>query len=169
MDAAQNQCPCPRGRLTERVMVINTNISAQSSARLLGESTAMLAKSLARLSSGYKVISPEDDVAGLAVSTRFVAQLSRIGAANSNVGNAISFSQTQDGFLSKVGKALNRMSELTILAQDATKSDPDRALYNGEFQQLAAYITDLATKDFNGASMFNGSSLDITIDSEGAI
>jgi len=150
-------------------MVINTNISAQSSARLLGESTSMLAKSLARLSSGYKVVSPEDDVAGLAVSTRFVAQLSRISAANSNVGNAISFSQTQDGFLSKVGKALNRMSELTILAQDATKSDTDRALYNGEFQTLANYITDLATKDFNGASMFNGSTLDITIDSEGAI
>jgi flagellin len=150
-------------------MVINTNMSAQSSARLLGESTSMLSKSLARLSSGYKVNSPEDDVAGLAVSTRFQAQLSRISAANSNVGNAISFSQTQDGFLSKVGKALNRMSELTILAQDATKSDTDRALYNGEFQQLAAYITDLATKDFNGASMFNGSQLDITIDSEGAM
>ena len=150
-------------------MVINTNISAQSSARLLGESTSMLSKSLARLSSGSKIVSPEDDVAGLAVSTRLVAQLSRISAANSNVGNAISFSQTQDGFLSKVGKALNRMSELTILARDATKSDADRALYNGEFTTLANYITDLATKDFNGASLFNGSTLDVTIDSEGAV
>src|SRR6185503_12124325 len=167
MDAAQNQCPCPRGRLTERVMVINTNISAQSSARLLSESTAMLSKSLARLSSGSKIVSPEDDVAGQAVSTRFIAQLSRISAANSNVGNAISFSQTQDGYLSKVGKALNRMSELTILAQDATKSDTDRSLYNGEFQTLAAYITDLGTKDFNGVSLFAGTTLDITIDSEG--
>lgn len=150
-------------------MVINTNISAQSSARLLGESTAMLSKSLARLSSGSKIVSPEDDVAGQAVSTRFLAQLSRISAANSNVGNAISFSQTQDGFLSKVGKALNRMSELTILAQDATKSDADRALYNGEFTTLANYITDLASKDFNGASLFNGNTLNITIDSEGAV
>lgn len=49
-------------------MVINTNMSAQSSARLLGESSAMLAKSLARLSSGSKIVSPEDDAAGLAVS-----------------------------------------------------------------------------------------------------
>ncbi len=129
----------------------------------------MLSKSLARLSSGSKIVSPEDDVAGQAVSTRFVAQLSRISAANSNVGNAISFSQTQDGFLSKVGKALNRMSELTILAQDATKSDADRSLYNGEFQTLASYITDLATKDFNGASLFDGNTLNVTIDSEGAI
>src|SRR6185503_11973309 len=117
MDAAQNQCPCPRGRLTERVMVINTNISAQSSARLLGESTAKLSKSLARLSSGSKIVSPEDDVAGQAVSTHFEAQIRRISAASANVGNAVAFSQTQDGFLRKVADALNRMSELSILAQ----------------------------------------------------
>ena len=83
-------------------MVINTNISAQSSARLLSESSAMLAKSLARLSSGSKIVSPEDDSAGLAVSMRFDAQINRTQAANNNVANAISFSQTQDGFLKKV-------------------------------------------------------------------
>ncbi|MFA6546134.1 MAG: flagellin, partial [Limisphaerales bacterium] len=83
-------------------MVINTNTSAQSSARLLGESSALLAKSLARLSSGSKIVSPEDDAAGLAVSMRFDAQINRTSAAQSNVNNAVSFSQTQDGFLSKV-------------------------------------------------------------------
>ena len=119
-------------------MVINTNISAQSSARLLGESSAMLAKSLSRLSSGLKITSPEDDAAGSAVSLRFDAQINRIQAANNNVGNAISFSQTQDGFLKKVGKALDRLSELAILAQDVTKSDSDRGLYDSEFQQLSA-------------------------------
>jgi flagellin len=150
-------------------MVINTNISAMSSARLLLESTNKLSKSLARLSSGSKIVSPEDDVAGQAVSTKLLAQLRRISAAQSNVGNAISFSQTQDGFLKKVADALNRMSELSILAQDATKSDADRSLYNGEFSTLASYISDLATKDFNGVTLFGGSTLDITIDSEGAI
>ena len=59
-------------------MVINTNISAQSSARMLSESTNLLSKSLARLSSGSKIISAEDDAAGLAVSMRFDAQISRI-------------------------------------------------------------------------------------------
>src|SRR5690349_25037940 len=98
-------------------MVINTNISAQSGARMLGESSAALAKSLARLSSGSKIVSPEDDAAGLAVSSRFDAQINRINAANANVGNAISFNQTQDGFLKKVNKALDRMSELAILSQ----------------------------------------------------
>ena len=80
-------------------MVINTYVSAQSSSRLLSESSSMLQKSLARLSSGSKIVSPEDDAAGLAVSLRFDAQINRTTAANSNVGNAISFSQTQDGFL----------------------------------------------------------------------
>jgi flagellin len=59
-------------------MVINTNMSALSSSRLLGESSAMLAKSLARLSSGSKIVSPEDDAAGLAVSFLFDAQINRI-------------------------------------------------------------------------------------------
>jgi flagellin len=148
-------------------MVINTNISAQTSARLLGESSALLAKSLARLSSGSKITSPEDDVAGLAVSMRFDAQINRVNAASVNVGNGISFSQTQDGFLKKVAKALDRMSELTILARDATKGDADRALYNQEFTTLASYINDLSGKDFNGVSLFNGTAHNVTTDSEG--
>jgi flagellin len=151
-------------------MVINTNISAQNSARLLQESSSMLSKSLARLSSGNKIVSPEDDAAGLAVSLRFDAQINRIGAAKNNVTNAISFSQTQDGFLQKVGKALDRMSELSILSQDVTKSGDDRELYDKEFQTLATYIGETADKDFNGVSLFAGSSSDtlsVNIDSEG--
>lgn len=145
-------------------MVINTNISAQSSARLLSESSARLSKSLARLSSGSKIVSPEDDAAGMAVAMRFDAQLNRLNAAVSNVGNATSFSQTQDGFLQKVGKALDRMSELSLLAQDVTKQGNDLSLYDKEFQTLASYITDIAGKDFNGVSLFAGTSLAITID-----
>ena len=148
-------------------MVINTNTSAQSSARLLAGSSAMLAKSLARLSSGSKIISPEDDAAGAAVALRFDAQINRTQAASNNVGNAISFSQTQDGFLQKVGKALDRMSELSILAQDVTKSNADRALYDKEFQTLGSYITNVATKDFNGISLFTTSALSVTIDGDG--
>ena len=129
-------------------MVINTNISAQSGARLLSESSAMLSKSLARLSSGSKIISPEDDAAGLAVAMHFDAQINRIQASNNNVGNAVSFSQTQDGFLKKVSKALDRMSELAILAQDVTKSDGDRSLYNNEFTQLSAYVGSASSKDW---------------------
>src|SRR5437773_3612467 len=147
-------------------MVINTNTSAQNSASLLAQSSSMLAKSLARLSSGSKITSPEDDAAGLAVSLRLDASISRTQAANNNVGNALSFNQTRDGFLQKVGKALDRMSGLSILSQDVTKTDADRALYNSEFTTLGAYITNVATKDFNGVSLFSSSSLSVTTDGD---
>ena len=149
-------------------MVINTNISAQNSAQLLAESSAKLSRSLARLSSGSRIVSPEDDAAGLAVSLKFDAQINRIGAASTNVGNAISFTQTQDGFLQKVQKALDRMSELSVLAQDVTKTTTDLSLYDKEFKTLQSYITDVSGKDFNGVKLFSSATLDVTIDSEGA-
>ena len=149
-------------------MVINTNVSALSSSRLLADSSHKLAKSLARLSSGSKIVSPEDDAAGLAVSNRLDAQINRTTAAGNNVGNALSFSQTQDGFLQKVGKALDRMSELSVMSQDITKSDSDRALYNKEFTNLAAYVTNAGTKDFNGVSLFSSTGQAVTQDSEGS-
>jgi flagellin len=148
-------------------MVINTNISAQNSAYLLAESSSKLSKSLARLSSGSKIVSPEDDAAGLAVSLKFDAQINRIGAASANVGNAISYNQTQDGFLQKVQKALDRMSELSVLAQDVTKTTTDLSLYDKEFQTLGSYITDISSKDFNGVSLFSTTSQSVTIDSDG--
>jgi flagellin len=148
-------------------MVINTNVSSLNAARNLGESSALLNRSLARLSTGSKLINPSDDAAGFAVATRFDAQINRTQAANDNIGNAISFSQTQDGFLKKVSKSLDRMSELSILAQDITKSDADRALYNSEFQNLGAFVTASASKDFNGVSLFSSTALAVTVNSDG--
>ncbi|MBI3415401.1 MAG: flagellin [Verrucomicrobia bacterium] len=147
-------------------MVINTNVSAQSSSRLLADSSSMLAKSLARLSSGSKINSPEDDAGGLAVSIRFDATVHRTNAAQNNINNAVSFTQTQDGFLQKVGKALDRMSELSILSQDVTKSNSDRSLYDSEFQTLASYITNTASKDYNGVSLFTSTALSVTTDGD---
>jgi flagellin len=147
-------------------MVVNTNILAQSSASLLASSSANLAKSLQRLSSGSKITTPQDDAAGLAVSMRFDAQSTRIMAASNNVSNAVSFTQTQDGFLQQVSKALTRMSELSVSSQDITKTDTDRSLYNSEYQQLASYISNIASKDFNGVSLFDSSSKNVTIDSD---
>lgn len=147
-------------------MVINTNLQAQSTSTLLMHSSNKLAQSLQRLSSGSKITSPADDSAGLAVSMKLNAQLSRISAASNNVGNAISFSQTQDGYISKVNDALSRMSELSVLAQDVTKTDSDRSLYQQEFAALGAYINNVSSKDFNGVSLFGGGTLNVTTDSE---
>ena len=147
-------------------MVINTNTTASAASRNLANSTSLLSKSLARLSSGSKINSPEDDAAGLAQSIKFDAQINRNNAVRANVGNAVSFVQTQDGFLQKVQKGLDRMSELSVLSQDITKTDVDRSNYSVEFTQLQSYISDIGTKNFNGVTLFATAGEAVTIDSE---
>ena len=148
-------------------MVINSNLQSQISANNLEATQARLAKSLGRLSSGSKLTAPSDDAGGLAVATRLDAQVKRTDAANNNVSSAISYTQTQDGYLKNISKALNRMSELSMLAQDVTKTDADRANYNAEFLQMSSYVTTAANKDFNGVSLFSSNALAVNIDSEG--
>lgn len=148
-------------------MVINTNIQAQSAADTLAATQSQLSRSLARLSSGSKIVQSSDDAGGLAVSSRMDAQIKRLDAAKGNVNNAISYLQAQDGHLSRIGKALERMSELAVMAMDVTKSDADRKLYEAEFVQLQQHIEDTAFKDFNGVTLFGSATLDVIIDSEG--
>lgn len=148
-------------------MVINTNNQALAATTNLRTSQQMLAKSLDRLSSGSKIVSPADDAAGVAVAARLDSQIRRTDAARTNVINAISFTQTQDGYMKKIANALDRMSELSTLALDVTKSDADRSLYQAEFLQLQAYIGNAAGKDFNGVPLFTTLPLDVTIDADG--
>ena len=147
-------------------MVINTNTTASAATRNLANSTSLLSKSLARLSSGSKITSPEDDAAGLAQSIKFEAQMNRNSAVRSNLGNAVSFTQTQDGFLQKVQSSLDRMSELSVLSQDITKTNTDRSNYSVEFTQLQNYISDIGTKGFNGVTLFASAGQAVTIDSD---
>ena len=149
-------------------MIINTNTTAVRASRLLSESSRKLGESLARLSSGSKIVNASDDAAGLAQVLKLDAQLKRTSAASANVGNAVSFSQTQDGFLQKVQTALERMSELTVLSQDITKSNTDRSNYHVEFTQLQNYISDIGKKDFNGVTLFRSTAEAVTIDSDAA-
>jgi len=133
-----------------------------NTATLLSQSNTALQQSLARLSSGSQVTSPADDSAGLAVSLQLVAQEGENTAASNNIADAVSYNQTQDGYLTQVTSALDRMSELSVQAQDVTKSDSDRSLYQQEFNTLATYVNNVSTENFNGVSLFN-----VTIDSSG--
>ncbi len=137
-------------------MVINTNMAAITSANNLDKSTNELNNALAQLSSGSKIVSPADDPAGLAESIALNAQIGQTNAANNNVSNAISFSQTQDGYLQQVGAALDQMSTLAVEAQDPTKSSAQLTDYNTEFAALQAYITNAGQASFNGVSLFAG-------------
>lgn|GEM_PF-3153884 len=97
------------------------------------------------------------------------AQVNRTSAAKDNIANANTFSLSQDGFLQNVQTALERMSELSLVAQDATKSDTDRSNYAVEFSQLQNYISDIGTKKYNGTTLFASSGQVVTIDSDAAL
>ena len=153
---------------TDCHMVINTNTAASRGARFLGEASGNLQKSLARLSSGSKIVEPQDDAAGLAVATRMDAQINRVDGVRSNIGNAISFKQTQDGFLAKASKALDRMSELATLAQDTTKTTTDLSLYNKEYETLYSYLDVVDGQTFNDVALFGSATLSVLQDDTSA-
>jgi len=140
-------------------VVINTNSSAIVAANNLAASNSMLQKSLNRLSSGTKIVSPADDAGGLAVSMKLSAAARRQGAVSNNIGNAVSLLQTQDGALKVSGKVLERISELKTLYADVTKGTSDKANYDTEFTALTAQLTANATEQFNGVSLFGSNSV----------
>ena len=121
-------------------VVINTNYAATLASNNLATSSANLQKSLNRLSSGSKIVSPADDAGGLAVSMKLSAAAKSLGAQKNNIGNAVSFLQTQDGAMKTAAAALERMSELAVMNQDVTKSSSDLANYNTEFTALSTEL-----------------------------
>jgi flagellin len=150
-------------------VVINTNYAATIASNNLASSNASLQKSLNRLSSGSKIVTPSDDAGGLAVSMKLSAAAKRSGAAATNISNAVSFLQTQDGVLKTVGKILDRMSELATLNTDPTKGTTDKANYGTEFTALSAELTKLGSETFNGIGLFGSISINTTESGGGAI
>lgn len=148
-------------------VLINTNSAATIAADNLSASNSMLQRSLNRLSSGSKIVDPSDDAGGLAVSMKLSAAARRQGATMSNIGNSVSYLQTQDGVLKTVGKVLERIGELKTLASDPTKNATDLANYDAEYTQLKAQITSLAAEKFNGVSLFSSSALSVATNEDG--
>jgi len=143
-------------------LVVNTNTAATRSAVGLNNNNNMLQKSLQRLSSGSRIVSPADDAGGLAVSMKMQAAIKRTDAVNTNVANSVSFLQTQDGGMATASKILDRISELRTLYDDPTKNTNDKSNYNTEFQALTAQLSDIAAEKFNDVSLFGGGSLTVS-------
>jgi flagellin len=137
---------------------LNTNIVANQASRSLSLNNSSLQKSLQRLSSGSRIASPADDAGGLAVSMRLSASIKRARGVESNINNAISLNQVQDGALATTASILDRMSELRSFADDVTKNSSDIANYNTEFQQLRNQMKNIVGEQFNGISLFASSS-----------
>jgi flagellin len=149
-------------------VVINTNSAATAAYNNLATSNTMLRKSLNRLSSGLKIVQPSDDAGGLAVSMKLSAQIRRTDAASTNVANAQSFLQVQDGALKTAGNILSRISELKTLSTDVTKSSSDIANYETEFDSLKSQLTSITSEQFNGVSVFGSSTLSVAINESGS-
>jgi flagellin len=148
-------------------VVINTNTAATEAANNLAASNVSLQKSLNRLSSGQKVVNPSDDAGGLAVALKLSAAAKRSGATNTNIANTMSYLQTQDGALKVASKVLDRISELKILSEDATKNSSDKANYDVEYDALTAELTSIQNETLNGVSLF-GTSITTKVSEDGS-
>jgi len=138
--------------------IINTNIASLRAQRQLSLSQAATGSALQRLSSGLRINSAKDDAAGLAISTRFDAQIKGSNQAIRNAGDAISLAQTAGGALSSITTNLQRIRELALQSANATNTSIDRTSIQTEVDQLRAEIKNVAdTTNFNGKKLLNGS------------
>jgi len=151
-------------------VVINTNSAATAASYNLSNTNVNLQRSLNRLSSGLRINSSFDDAGGLAVSMKMSAAIRRTDAATTNVANSLAYLQTQDGVLKSADKVLSRMSELSTLALDVTKTTTDMALYQKEFNVLRSELTAMTSEKFNGISLFvsGGSTLKVYTSEDGS-
>jgi flagellin len=148
-------------------VVINTNFAATVASNNLAATNEMLQRSMNRLSSGTKIVNPADDAGGLAVSMKLSAAAKRSGAAASNIGNSVSFLQSQDGVLKVTGKVLERLSELKTLYADPTKNSDDLANYDSEFTALQDELDSLTNEQFNGVALFGTAALAVSVSEDG--
>lgn len=137
--------------------VINTNIASLNAQRNLNASQGEANTALERLSSGLRINSAKDDAAGLAISTRFQAQITGLNMAQRNANDGISLAQTAEGALDEVTNNLQRIRELAVQSANATNSTSDRQALNQEVQQRIAEINRVASQtSFNGLKILDG-------------
>ena len=136
-------------------LTISNNGAVQAASYHLGKAQQGFQTSLKRLSSGKKILGPNDDPGTLSVAMKVKASINRLTGAQNNIRNAIGFLEVQDGLLETAGRIVMRMSELKGYAsQDPLKSDSDIASYNNEFKDLQVQLYQISQMDFNGASLF---------------
>lgn len=136
-----------------------TNTSANTALRYLASNTMQASNSLAKLSSGTRIVKASDDAASLAVGTKVKADVTALKQAATNAGQASSLLQVADGGMAKVSDILLRMKALAVQAQSGSVTDNERVFLDREYQQLISQIDDIATQtNFNGAQLLNGAS-----------
>ncbi len=139
-------------------MVVQHNITAMNSNRMLNVTTSAQAKSTEKLSSGYKINRAADDAAGLAISEKMRRQIRGLTQASANAQDGISCVQTAEGALAEVHDMLQRMNELAVQASNGTQTDVDRGYIDSEIQALKTEIDRVASSTtFNEQNLLDGS------------
>jgi len=138
-------------------MVVQHNMTAMNSNRVLGTTTTAQAKSTEKLSSGYKINRAADDAAGLKISEKMRSQIRGLTQASANAQDGISCVQTAEGALTEVHSMLQRMNELAIKAANGTNTSADRAAV---YQELSALVEEIdrvhTSTQFNTQNLLNG-------------
>ena len=135
-------------------ITVNSNPAAAAANFYMSKNNSALQKSINRLSSGSKIVHPNDDAGGLAVSMKLESAVVRLKGAEKNIQNGISFLEVQDGVMANTGKIMSRMIELKGLSQDVLKNSSDNDNYNREFRNLQVQLYEMSHLTFNGVSMF---------------
>ena len=141
----------------EYIMVVQHNLTAMNSNRMLGITTKSQAKSTEKLSSGYKINRAADDAAGLSISEKMRKQIRGLTQASSNAQDGISAVQTAEGALNEVQDMLQRMNELAVKSANGTNSATDRSYIQDEITQLTTEINRVSeTTKFNDMYLLKG-------------
>jgi len=136
---------------------INSNVEAFNAHRQLVQTSNNAAKSMERLSSGYRINRAADDAAGLAISEKLRGQIRGLSQAQRNAQDGVSLVQTAEGSLNEVHSMLQRVRELAVQYQNGTLSTSDKAAITAEATQLASEIERIGNSaDFNGIKLLDG-------------
>src|ERR687885_1616729 len=137
---------------------IQNNVEAFNAHRNLSGTEGGLARSMERLSSGFRINRAADDAAGLAISERLRAQIGGLEQAQRNVQDAVSLVQTAEGSLTEVHAMLQRVRELAVQFKNGSLSNADRTAIQSEVFQLASEIERIgSSSQFNGINLLNSS------------
>ena len=136
--------------------VINTNTGSLYAQQALNTNNRGLSSVMQQLSTGKRINSAVDDVAGMAISTRLTSQIRGLNQAVRNTNDGISLIQTAEGATDQVTNMLQRMRELAVQASNDTNNTADRSYLNLEFQALTSQIDNIANyTQWNGSNILN--------------
>jgi flagellin len=138
-------------------LTINTNLEAMNASRNLNNTEDMLSETMQRLSSGLRVNTASDDVAGYAISQSLQAQVNGLNQASENIQDAVALAQTAQGALNDINTMLQRIRQLGVEYANGTTSEEDKEAISAETEQLVEEIKRVGeTTQFNGVQLLSG-------------